>query len=138
MGDQYLSDQTDSFDSDVRTKTYPFGSVDPHRPIPEYTVIDSSASYDMGIYMYTVSISVDSLREEDLRAIAEDFAGRTGDYDQGLIFVYEERFQPYDPVPNTPGPPRSSVDESPLLQSAGITVEHYRERYRIVRSPWAE
>ena len=103
--------------------------------MPEYELIDSYDSHDYGIASYFASISTDSLREEALRAIAEDVAAQLGGYDQALVFVYEEVLEPYDPLPNSPNPLKSSVDGSDLRPSATITIELYNDRYRIVYPP---
>ncbi len=133
--DELAYQQPGSPGSDIRTYTYPIGSMNADYPVPEYEVIDSSESYQYDVPSFSATISVGSLQEEDLRAVAEDIAAQSGEYDLGLVGVHEEVLEPYDPVPNSPGPLKSSVDGSTLLPSALITIELYRERYRITYAP---
>lgn len=120
-------------DPGAESNDYALGSLSSDYPVPDYTVLGSSAGNDYGIPNMSVNVTVDSLYEDDLRAIAEVVAARAEGYDLVTIFVYEERLKPYDYDPNVPGDVRSSLDESTLPPSATTVVEADRERYRITR-----
>jgi hypothetical protein len=116
----------------LQFKEYQIGSFEEEGFVPEYEVFSASDNGDYSTPLYSLKISMGDIDEENLRAIAEETAPQYGFYNGVLIFVYDESLQPYDPVPNSPGPPRSRVDDTPLLRpDATITIENNRGIYRI-------
>jgi len=116
----------------LQFKEYQIGSFEEEGFVPEYEVFSAFDNGDYSTPLYSLKISMGDIDEENLRAIAEETAPQYGFYNGVLIFVYDESLQPYDPVPNSPGPPRSQVDDTPLLRpDATITIENNQGIYRI-------